>query len=245
MRPVIALEGVSRTYPGPPPVTALHRVDMTVNRGEYIAIAGPSGSGKSTLLNLLGLLDRPTTGRYQLDGVDVAQLSESERTAVRGRRIGFVFQSFHLLTHRTAIENVMLAQLYDAIPRTQRLNTAQIALQRVGLGHRMHAVPTTLSGGERQRVAIARALANHPYLLLCDEPTGNLDSHTAATILDLLDELHSDGQTVLVITHDPVVADRAQRVVTIYDGQLTDNSVPHSCPRETRPNSQRPFEKNS
>ncbi|NDU72091.1 ATP-binding cassette domain-containing protein [Actinomadura sp. DSM 109109] len=225
MTPAIVLEKVGRTYTGPPPVTALLDIDLTVDRGDSVAIVGPSGSGKSTMLNLLGLLDRPTSGRYLLDGVDVSLLNEAERTAVRGRHIGFVFQAFHLLSHRSALENVMLAQLYGATPRAERLRNARTVLQRVGLGHRMHALPTTLSGGERQRVAIARALANQPRLLLCDEPTGNLDSRTAATILDLLEELHGAGQTVLTITHDPLVARRSQRIRTIRDGRLTERGA--------------------
>ncbi|GAA4235415.1 ABC transporter ATP-binding protein [Actinomadura meridiana] len=225
MTPAILLRGVGRTYPGPPPVTALHDVNLTVARGEYVVIVGPSGSGKSTLLNLLGLLDRPTDGSYGLDGLDVAELRDAERAAVRGQRIGFVFQSFHLLPHRSALENVLLAQLYGGTPRARRLDAARSALRQVGLEHRTDAPPTTLSGGERQRVAIARALVNRPRLLLCDEPTGNLDTATAATILGLLEDLHTAGQTVLTITHDPAVAGRAGRVVTIRDGRLTDEGA--------------------
>ncbi|MGC4954606.1 ABC transporter ATP-binding protein [Actinomadura citrea] len=225
MTPAIVLRGVGRTYPGPPPVTALREVNLRVARGEYVAIVGPSGSGKSTLLNLLGLLDRPTDGSYGLDGLDVAELRDAERAAVRGQRIGFVFQSFHLLPYRSALENVLLAQLYGRTPRARRLDAARSALRQVGLEHRTDALPTTLSGGERQRVAIARALVNSPRLLLCDEPTGNLDTATAATILGLLEELHAAGQTVLTITHDPAVAGRAERVVTIRDGRLTDEAA--------------------
>ncbi|WP_329095842.1 ABC transporter ATP-binding protein [Actinomadura citrea] len=225
MTPAIVLRGVGRTYPGPPPVTALREVNLRVARGEYVAIVGPSGSGKSTLLNLLGLLDRPTDGSYGLDGLDVAELRDAERAAVRGQRIGFIFQSFHLLPYRSALENVLLAQLYGRTPRARRLDAARSALRQVGLEHRTDALPTTLSGGERQRVAIARALVNRPRLLLCDEPTGNLDTATAATILGLLEELHAAGQTVLTITHDPAVAGRAERVVTIRDGRLTDEAA--------------------
>jgi putative ABC transport system ATP-binding protein len=185
-------------------------------------VVGPSGSGKSTLLNLLGLLDRPTAGCYELDGVDTATLNEAERAAVRGQKIGFVFQAFHLLPYRSAEENVMLAQLYVPAAGPDRRPAAQRVLHLVGLSHRMEATPTTLSGGERQRVAIARALVNRPSLLLCDEPTGNLDSNTADRILDLLDELHRSGQTLVVITHDDNVAHRAQRIVTIRDGRLSE-----------------------
>jgi len=221
--PVIALHQVAKSYPGPPLVEALQPVDLLVDRGDYLAIVGPSGSGKSTLLNLLGLLDRPTTGRYELSGTDTATFGESERTALRGRRIGFVFQAFHLIPYRTATENVALAQLYVTTRRGERAAAARQALRRVGLGHRLDALPTTMSGGERQRVAIARALVNAPDLVLCDEPTGNLDSTTAASVMDLIEELHTDGVTVVVITHDPTVAARAGRRVTIRDGRLAED----------------------
>jgi putative ABC transport system ATP-binding protein len=218
---VLELAGVARTFPGPPPVHALLPTDLSVDAGDYLAVVGPSGSGKSTLLNLMGLLDRPSEGVLRLDGIDTARLPERDRTALRGRRIGFVFQDFQLLPYRTATENVAMAQLYTGVRRRTRTDAAQAALTRVGLAHRMHALPTTLSGGERQRVAIARALTSGPSLLLCDEPTGNLDSQTSAAILDVLAALHLDGVTVMVITHDPNVAARAQRVVTIRDGVLT------------------------
>jgi putative ABC transport system ATP-binding protein len=216
--PVIELRGLTRTYPGPPPVEALRPAGLTIEEGDYVTVNGPSGSGKSTLLHLLGLLDTPTGGTYLLDGVDTSALSDRDRSALRGRRIGFVFQSFHLLPYRTAEENVLLAQLYNHTPRGHRQATARGALARVGLGHRIDALPMTLSGGERQRVAIARALVNRPSLLLCDEPTGNLDSQNAATVLELFDELHADGFTVVVITHDPNVASRASRSISIRDG---------------------------
>ncbi|MFB6848446.1 ABC transporter ATP-binding protein [Streptomyces sp. NPDC056373] len=217
---VLRLAGCSKTYQGSPPVHALRSADLTVRAGDYLTVVGPSGSGKSTLLNLLGLLDRPTAGTFTLAGVDVARLPERERTALRGRRIGFVFQEFHLLPYRTAQENVALAQLYVTGPAADRDRAASDALERVGLGHRLHALPTTLSGGERQRVAIARALVNEPDLLLCDEPTGNLDSATASTVMDLLGRLNAAGVTVVVITHDPAVAARARRRVTILDGRI-------------------------
>lgn len=221
MNPVVELAQAGLTYPGPPPVPALRPSDLTVWPGEFVAVTGPSGSGKSTLLNVLGLLDRLTTGRYRLDGTDVTELSEAQRAGVRAARIGFVFQSFHLLAHRSAVENVALGLLYRGGQRQQRLAAATEALARVGLSHRGHAPPTTLSGGERQRVAIARALVGRPQLLLCDEPTGNLDSANAAGVLDLISDLHRDGVTVLLITHDPVVADRAGRRITIRDGQVS------------------------
>jgi putative ABC transport system ATP-binding protein len=220
--PVIEFAGVGRTYPGPPPVMALRPADLVIGRGEYVTVVGPSGSGKSTFLNVAGMLDRPSTGVYWLDGVDTAGLGERDRTALRGRRIGFVFQSFHLLPHRSAVENVMLAMLYTGVPRRSRVTLAIETLERVGLEHRIHATAGLLSGGEGQRVAIARALVNRPSLLLCDEPTGNLDTVTAQTVLALIDELHADGFTVMVVTHDSEVAARGQRTVVIRDGVLTE-----------------------
>ncbi len=222
--PVIELRGLARTYPGPPPVRALRPADLVIDAGDYVAVTGPSGSGKSTLLHLLGLLDTPTGGRYLLDGVDTGALPDRDRSALRGRRIGFVFQAFHLLPYRTAEENVLLAQLYNRTPRAQRRAAAQDALQRVGLGHRIDAASTTLSGGERQRVAIARALVNRPSLLLCDEPTGNLDSRSAGAVMELIDALHADGFTIVVISHDANVAARANRTVAIMDGLLSEPS---------------------
>ncbi|MFJ7273550.1 ABC transporter ATP-binding protein [Kitasatospora sp. NPDC098663] len=225
-KPVIALYGVGRTHLGRPPVVALRPTDLTVRRGEYLAVTGPSGSGKSTLLHLLGLLDTPTTGRYELDGIDTGGLRDKDRSTLRGRRIGFVFQSFHLLSHRTAEENVALAQVYNHTPRRARGAAAVDALRLVGLGHRTDALPGTMSGGERQRVAIARALVNRPSLLLCDEPTGNLDSANAGAVLVQFDALHERGYTLVVITHDPAVAARAQRRVSIHDGVLSEAGAP-------------------
>nr|WP_202470083.1 ABC transporter ATP-binding protein [Streptomyces sp. SID2888] len=220
MVPVLELQGVSKTYPGSPPVTALLPTDLRVDTGDFLAVVGPSGSGKSTLLNILGMLDHPTKGSYRLSGTDVASLTERERAALRGRRVGFVFQAFHLLPHRTALENVALAQLYvTGRGEPRRVNAAR-ALRGVGLGHRLDAMPSRLSGGERQRVAIARAVVNSPDILLCDEPTGNLDSATARSVMDLLTELNLAGATIVVITHDPAVAERAGRQVTIQDGHL-------------------------
>ncbi|MFE3106605.1 ABC transporter ATP-binding protein [Kitasatospora indigofera] len=223
---VIRLAGVGRIFPGPPPVTALHPSDLEIRRGEYVAVTGPSGSGKSTLLHLLGLLDTPSTGSYEIDGIDTARLGDRDRSTLRGQRIGFVFQSFHLLAHRTAEENVLLAQLYNRTPRARRRAAAREALARVGLAHRTRALPGTLSGGERQRVAIARALVNGPSLLLCDEPTGNLDSANAEAVLTRFDDLHAQGHTLVVITHDPAVAARAERSVRIGDGRLREPGRP-------------------
>ncbi|MFD7262651.1 ABC transporter ATP-binding protein [Streptomyces sp. NPDC059874] len=222
--PVIRFEQVALRYSGPPPVDALKPCDLTVERGEFITVVGPSGSGKSTFLNVTGLLDSPTGGRYLLDGIDTGTLADRDRTALRGHRIGFVFQSFHLLPHRSALENVTLAMLYTRVPRAERLHRARAALDQVGLGHRVDAVPGRLSGGERQRVAIARALVGRPSLLLCDEPTGNLDSANAAAVLSVLEDLHATGMTVLVITHDTEVAAHGRRTVTVRDGVLREAS---------------------
>jgi len=220
--PVIDLTGITRTFGSSPPVHALRDVDLRVARGDHLAIVGPSGSGKSTLLNVLGLLDRPTTGTFHLDGIDTSALGDGARAALRAERIGFVFQSFHLLPHRSAMENVMLGALYQGIGRRERRRRAIEALERVGLSHRATFVPTRLSGGERQRVAVARALVARPSLLLCDEPTGNLDSVNTAAVLDLFDHLLATGLTVVVITHDHDVATRARRRVRIIDGRLSE-----------------------
>ncbi len=220
--PVIELRGLARTYPGPPPVPALRPANLVIEAGDYVAVTGPSGSGKSTLLHLLGLLDEPTEGSYRLDGLDTSALNDRDRSALRGRRIGVVFQAFHLLPYRTALENVLLAELYNKTPRGARLEAAAGALEAVGLGYRLDALPTTLSGGECQRVAIARALVNQPSLMLCDEPTGNLDSQNATALMDLLDHLNAAGYTIVVITHDPAVAAHARRTIAISDGVLSE-----------------------
>ena len=220
--PVIELDGLGRTYSGPPPVPALRPASLVIATGDYVAVTGPSGSGKSTLLHLLGLLDTPTEGRYLLDGLDTSRLNDRDRSALRGRRIGIVFQAFHLLPYRSALQNVLLAQLYNQTPRGERLQAATEALDAVGLGHRLDALPTTLSGGESQRVAVARALVNRPSLLLFDEPTGNLDSANAAALMKVLDQLNASGYTIVVITHDPAVATHARRAIAISDGALSE-----------------------
>jgi len=218
--PVVELINVTRSFPGPPEVQALKAVNLSVQPGDYLSIVGPSGSGKSTMLNVLGLLDRPSVGEYYLDGELTALASEDERAALRGGKIGFVFQSFHLLPHRSVLENVMLAMTYSGVPRAQREKRARTALERVGLGHRIGFQPMTLSGGERQRVAVARAVVGEPRLLLADEPTGNLDATTSGEVMDLFEELHADGLSLVVITHDPVVSARADRRIRIADGRL-------------------------
>jgi ABC-type lipoprotein export system ATPase subunit len=217
---LVVLSGITRRYGTSPPVVALRGVDLTVHSGEWLAVVGPSGSGKSTLLNIVGCLDRPDEGSYTFDGVDVATLTDRQRAGLRSRRLGFVFQSFHLLAHRSVLENVMLAEVYALRARAGRSERARRALAAVGLEHRAEHLPTQLSGGERQRAAIARALLNRPHLLLCDEPTGNLDSATTGSILALLGDLHARGLTIVTITHEPDVAARAQRQVRIVDGEL-------------------------
>ncbi len=222
--PVVALHDLWRVFDTDPPVKALRSVELEIKHGEHLAIVGPSGSGKSTLLNVLGLLDRPTYGHYLLDGIDTGSLTDKERAGERGRRIGFVFQGFHLLSHRSVEENVMLGEIYRGTPRAGRMDRAVEVLRLVGLGHRIGFLPTRLSGGERQRVAIARALIGEPSLLLCDEPTGNLDSQNTAAVLDLFDQLRLGGLTVLVITHDHDVARHAERRVRMIDGYLTEEA---------------------
>ncbi len=217
---VVALEGVGRVYPTDPPVNALVDVDLSIAAGDWMAVEGPSGSGKSTLLNVVGCLDSPTSGTYWFEGIDVSDLTDRERTGLRSRRIGFVFQSFHLLRYRTVLENVMMAEVYRRHSRGGRKERALAALDRVGLTPRSDFLPMHLSGGEQQRVAIARALLGSPGLLLADEPTGNLDSATSARILDLFDGLHGEGLTIVMITHDPEVARRAHRRIHLRDGRL-------------------------
>ena len=220
--PVVELRGVGRTYGTDPPVEALRGVDLVVEGGDAISIAGPSGSGKSTLLNVVGCLDRQTSGSYLMDGIEVASLNEDERAALRGRRIGFIFQTFNLLAHRTALENVALSEVYLGLPREGRRERALGALERVDIANRSEFLPAKMSGGQQQRVAIARALMGEPSLLLCDEPTGNLDSGNTEAVLALFDDLVADGMTILVITHDDEVAERMPRQTRIVDGRLTE-----------------------
>ena len=219
---VLQLKKVGRQYGEDVTLQALIDVDLKLQRGEWLAITGPSGAGKSTLLNVIGCLDRPTSGSYLFDGVDTATLNDNERAGLRSRRIGFVFQSFHLLSHRSVLENVMLAEVYRKQSHKGRRERALAAIERVGLSHRVEYLPTKLSGGERQRVAIARALVGAPSLLLCDEPTGNLDSKTTNDLLDLFAALNQQGLTLIMVTHDENVAKRAGRRVQIIDGRLTE-----------------------
>ena len=220
--PVVRVDGLSMIYPGPPEVTALQPCSFAIDRGDYVAVTGPSGSGKTTLLSLLGLLDIPTAGVYELDGVDVAQLSDKQRAGVRARRIGFVFQTFHLVGYRTVIDNVELGLLYHGLGRKERRRRALEVIEHVGLANRQHGLCSQLSGGEKQRVAIARTLIREPSLVLCDEPTGNLDTATSDQVLELIEQLHGSGLTVVIITHDPSIAAHAQRNLTIRDGIVTE-----------------------
>ncbi len=221
---VLELRGIGREYGSDPAVIALRDIDLSLYRGDWLSITGPSGAGKSTLLNIIGCLDSPTSGRYFIDGIDTTSLSDDELAGLRSRRIGFVFQSFHLLPYRSVLENVMLAEVYRCEPSSGRQARALAAIARVGLAHRADFLPIKLSGGERQRVAIARALVGSPSLLLCDEPTGNLDSKTSAEILDFFAELNADGLTLAIVTHDENVARRARRRVHIVDGALTEGA---------------------
>lgn len=219
--PLISLESITKQYrTGSVCVNALQDVTLNVHRGEMLSIIGQSGSGKSTLMNIIGCLDVPTSGRYCLNKREVSRLSAYELSQVRSRQIGFIFQKFHLLPELTALENVELPLSYRGLSPTARRYYAKESLARVGLASRMHHRPNELSGGQQQRVAIARAIAAHPPLILADEPTGNLDSQSGETVMRLLRELHADGHTVVLITHDPSVAAMAQRVVTMKDGQL-------------------------
>jgi len=218
---LIEMQGLMRVYQlGPQEIYALRGVDLVIERGEYVAIMGPSGSGKSTLMNIIGCLDRPTSGRYLLDGIPVESMEDDELAAIRNKKIGFVFQTFNLLARTTALQNVELPLVYAKIPRQERREMAEEALAAVGLQERMHHQPNELSGGQRQRVAIARALVNKPSLLLADEPTGNLDSQTGREILDLFRDLHNRGNSIIMVTHEDDVAQEAKRVIHIRDGKI-------------------------
>ena len=219
-QPVAELRGISKIYgSGDLEVKALDQLNLTVHEGDYLAVMGASGSGKSTAMNILGCLDRPTSGTYRLNGTAVEQLDDDALADVRNRSLGFVFQQFHLLGHASAMENVMLPMIYAGVPREERIERAQSALRRVGLAQRLENKPNQLSGGQQQRVAIARAIINRPSLLLADEPTGALDSSTTAEVLELFDELHQQGITLVMVTHEDDGAARAQRIARFQDGR--------------------------
>ena len=219
--PVIRFRDVYRIYEmGDQSLHALDGVDMDIARNEYMAIVGASGSGKSTMMNIIGCLDRATRGDYLLEGEPVGGMNETELARIRNREIGFVFQSFNLLSRASALKNVMQPLVYRGMPRAERRQTAAVALERVGLGDRLDARPNELSGGQRQRVAIARALVGKPAILLADEPTGNLDSRTSQEIMALIDQVHDEGQTVIMVTHEPDIAAHCRRVIRLEDGRI-------------------------
>ncbi len=218
--PVLELQAVSKSYPGEPPVEALRGVSLTIGPGELVGIVGPSGSGKTTLLQLMGTLDRPSSGRVRITGVDVATMPDDEVTYLRATRIGFIFQQFFLAEHSTVLDNVADGLLYAGVPLRERRQRALTALELVGLAGRPRARPTQLSGGQRQRVAIARALVGEPAIVLADEPTGNLDQATGRAILALIDQLNRAGSTIVLITHDHAIAERMDRKVEILDGHI-------------------------
>ena len=222
---VIDIQGITKTYVnGKLSVPVLHGIDLVVNKGEFVSIMGPSGSGKSTFMNILGCLDRPTTGSYRLNGDEVATLSDDELVYVRNKQIGFVFQSFNLLTKLTALENVALPMIYAGVNKKMRIERASQLLQSVGLDERMDHLPSELSGGQRQRVAIARALANNPAIIMADEPTGNLDSKSTIDVMNIFRGLHDEGRTILLVTHEPDIATYASRNVVLKDGIIVEDS---------------------
>ena len=222
---VIDIQGITKTYVnGKLSVPVLHGIDLQVNKGEFVSIMGPSGSGKSTFMNILGCLDRPTTGSYRLNGDEVATLSDDELAFVRNKQIGFVFQSFNLLTKLTALENVALPMIYAGMDKKSRNERAAALLSSVGLGERMDHLPSELSGGQRQRVAIARALANNPAIIMADEPTGTLDSKSTIDVMNIFRGLYDEGRTIILVTHEPEIATYASRNVVLRDGLIVEDS---------------------
>ena len=226
---VIDIQGITKTYVnGKLSVPVLYGIDLQVNKGEFVSIMGPSGSGKSTFMNILGCLDRPTTGSYRLNGDEVATLSDDELAFVRNKQIGFVFQSFNLLTKLTAVENVALPMIYAGMDKKTRNERAAALLASVGLGDRMDHLPSELSGGQRQRVAIARALANKPAIIMADEPTGNLDSKSTIDVMNIFRGLYDEGRTIILVTHEPEIATYASRNVVLRDGLIVEDSQNHN-----------------
>ncbi len=223
---VIDINKIGKTYKiGEVIVNALETIDLKIEKGEYVALMGPSGSGKSTLMNILGCLDTPSRGSYKLNGIDVSHMTDNELAEIRNKEIGFIFQTFNLLPRNSSLENVALPLVYAGIGKTERLETAKLALQSVGLGDRVEHKPNELSGGQRQRVAIARALVNKPAIILADEPTGNLDTKTSYEIMDLLEEIHKKGNTVIIVTHEEDIAKRARRIVRLRDGIVESDTM--------------------
>ena len=226
---VIDIQGITKTYVnGKLSVPVLYGIDLQVNKGEFVSIMGPSGSGKSTFMNILGCLDRPTTGSYRLNGDEVATLSDDELAFVRNKQIGFVFQSFNLLTKLTAVENVALPMIYAGMDKKTRNERAAALLASVGLGDRMDHLPSELSGGQRQRVAISRALANNPAIIMADEPTGNLDSKSTIDVMNIFRGLYDEGRTIILVTHEPEIATYASRNVVLRDGLIVEDSQNHN-----------------
>jgi putative ABC transport system ATP-binding protein len=223
MRTVLAMEGVSKSYTlGKLSVPVLHNIDLAINEGEFAAIMGPSGSGKSTLMNLIGCLDRPTCGKIIIGNMDTSILPDMELSRIRGKKIGFVFQTFNLISRLTALKNVELPMVYQDISGAKRVKRASELLEMLGLRDRMNHKPAELSGGQRQRVAIARALVNEPEILLADEPTGNLDSKTGSEIMQIFNNLHNEGRTILMVTHDQALAQNCDRIIRLKDGRIED-----------------------
>lgn len=221
MESIISLDNIVRNFPlGKEVVKVLRGITLDIKKGEYVALMGPSGSGKSTLMNLLGCLDTPTSGSYLLNGTDVSGLDDNELAAIRNKEIGFVFQTFNLLPRSTALDNVALPMVYAGKPEKERIARAEKVLSDVGLADRMDHKPNELSGGQRQRVAVGRALVNHPSIILADEPTGNLDSTTSLEIMNLFDEIHAQGNTVIIVTHEEDIAEHAHRIIRLKDGEV-------------------------
>ena len=221
MKEILKIEGVSKSYTlGRLEVPVLHDIDLTVNNGDFAAIMGPSGSGKSTLMNIIGCLDRPTSGKIMIGDLDISQLQDMELASIRGKKIGFIFQTFNLVSRLTALRNVELPMVYQNMPRKDRMLRSKELLELLGLKDRMNHRPSELSGGQRQRVAIARALVNNPDIILADEPTGNLDSKTGDEIMRIFDKLHDEGRTILMVTHDNELAQNCNRIIRLKDGRI-------------------------